>query len=226
VLISLGINDGIPDRQTPAHLVRLRVGVHAGRVYWVLPARPEVTRRLVRAIAQLCSDRLIETKCPQNLRDEPDEAALPDRSRSRRAPRKGRRCEAAGGSPRRPCGTLAFNHEGRGWWDPQSTAKGDVFDLVQHLNPGLNFRQVRQVLRRFVGVAPRLTTALLPLVTPRCHPPHPHWTKLPQSRPRTDAGRHVARLGTSSLISPGGSCRSDGAAAPTACDSSLRAARG
>jgi lysophospholipase L1-like esterase len=62
VLISLGINDGIPDRQTPAHLVRLRVGVHAGRVYWVLPARPEVTRRLVRAIAQLCSDRLIETK--------------------------------------------------------------------------------------------------------------------------------------------------------------------
>jgi hypothetical protein len=89
---------------------------------------------------------------------------------------------------------LIINHEGRGWWDPQSTAKGDVFDLVQYLNPGLNFRQVRQVLRRFVGVAPRLTTALLPRVTPRCQPPHPHWTKLSRSRPRTDAGPHVAQL--------------------------------
>jgi lysophospholipase L1-like esterase len=62
VLISLGVNDGIADRQTAANLVRLRVGVHARRVYWILPARPEATRRLIRAIAQICSDRLIETK--------------------------------------------------------------------------------------------------------------------------------------------------------------------
>ena len=49
---------------------------------------------------------------------------------------------------------LIINHDGRGWWDPRSTAKGDVFDLVQHLDPALNFGQVRQVLRRFVGVTP------------------------------------------------------------------------
>ena len=49
---------------------------------------------------------------------------------------------------------LIVNHDGRGWWDPQSSAKGDVFGLVQHLDPALNFGQVRQVLRRFVGIAP------------------------------------------------------------------------
>ena len=54
---------------------------------------------------------------------------------------------------------LIITHEGRGWWDPQSTAKGDVFTLVQHLDPSLNFGHVRQVLRRFVGVAPRHTPA-------------------------------------------------------------------
>jgi len=48
VLISLGINDGIADHQTAANLGRLRVGVHAQRVYWILPARPEATRRLIR----------------------------------------------------------------------------------------------------------------------------------------------------------------------------------
>ncbi|WP_024882407.1 DUF3991 and TOPRIM domain-containing protein [Methylosinus sp. LW3] len=49
---------------------------------------------------------------------------------------------------------LIVNHEGRGWWDPQSDAKGDVFDLVQHLDPALNFGEVRKVLRRFTGIRP------------------------------------------------------------------------
>jgi hypothetical protein len=49
---------------------------------------------------------------------------------------------------------LIVSHDGRGWWDPLSQAKGDIFDLVQHLDRGLNFGQVRQVLRRFVGVVP------------------------------------------------------------------------
>ena len=50
---------------------------------------------------------------------------------------------------------LIVNHEGRGWWNPlDTTAKGDVFDLVRYLEPGLNFGQVRQRLRRFIGVAP------------------------------------------------------------------------
>lgn len=54
---------------------------------------------------------------------------------------------------------LIVTHEGRGWWDPQSQAKGDVFTLVQHLDPSLNFGHVRQVLRRFVGMTPRYTPA-------------------------------------------------------------------
>jgi hypothetical protein len=28
---------------------------------------------------------------------------------------------------------LIVNHDGRGWWDPQSAAKGDIFDLVQSI---------------------------------------------------------------------------------------------
>lgn len=55
---------------------------------------------------------------------------------------------------------VIVNHDGRGWWDPQSAAKGDVFDLVQHLEPGLNFGQVRQVLRPFVGLSPTYPEAL------------------------------------------------------------------
>ena len=49
---------------------------------------------------------------------------------------------------------VIVNHDGRGWWDPQSAAKGDVFDLVQLLDPGLNFGQVRKVLRPFIGLSP------------------------------------------------------------------------
>ena len=55
---------------------------------------------------------------------------------------------------------LIVNHDGRGWWDPQSTAKGDIFDLVQYLDPNLNFGQVRRELRRFVGVSPTFPPAL------------------------------------------------------------------
>lgn len=48
---------------------------------------------------------------------------------------------------------VIVNHDGRGWWDPQGSAKGDVFDLVQFLDPGLNFGQVRKALRPFVGLS-------------------------------------------------------------------------
>ena len=55
---------------------------------------------------------------------------------------------------------LIVNHDGRGWWDPRSAAKGDVFDLVQHLDPSLNFGQIRQVLRPLVGLSPAFPEAL------------------------------------------------------------------
>ena len=54
---------------------------------------------------------------------------------------------------------VIVNHDGRGWWDPQSAAKGDIFDLVQFLDPGLNFGQVRKVLRPFIGLSPRYPEA-------------------------------------------------------------------
>jgi hypothetical protein len=31
---------------------------------------------------------------------------------------------------------VIVSHAGRGWWDPTSDAKGDVFGLVQRLEPG------------------------------------------------------------------------------------------
>jgi len=49
---------------------------------------------------------------------------------------------------------LIINHGGRGWWDPMSDAKGDVFSLTQHLDPRLNFGQVRRLLRGMVGMRP------------------------------------------------------------------------
>lgn len=62
-----------------------------------------------------------------------------------------RRCRKYRRGPGR---ILIVNHEGRGWWDPLSAAKGDVFDLVRHLDPSLGFGQARDVLRAFVGLAP------------------------------------------------------------------------
>ena len=55
---------------------------------------------------------------------------------------------------------IIVNHDGRGWWDATGSAKGDVFDLVQHLDPSLSFGQVRQVLRGLIGVAPSYPKAV------------------------------------------------------------------
>ncbi len=54
---------------------------------------------------------------------------------------------------------LIVNHEGQGWWDPMSQAKGDVFTLAQRLDPGLNFGQVRKLLRGMVGMSPSYPVA-------------------------------------------------------------------
>ncbi len=56
---------------------------------------------------------------------------------------------------------IIVNHGGRGWWDPtHPAAKGDVFGLVQHLEPGLNFGEVRRRLRALAGITPSFTSAL------------------------------------------------------------------
>jgi hypothetical protein len=54
---------------------------------------------------------------------------------------------------------LLITHDGRGWWDPGSAAKGDVFALVQYLEPDLNFGQVRKALRPFAGLTPSFPVA-------------------------------------------------------------------
>jgi hypothetical protein len=48
---------------------------------------------------------------------------------------------------------IIVNHDGRGWWNPgHAQAKGDVFNLVQHLDPGLSFGEVRRLLRTLAGM--------------------------------------------------------------------------
>ena len=54
---------------------------------------------------------------------------------------------------------LIVSHAGRGWWDPTSDAKGDVFRLVQRLEPGLSFGHVRKRLRSFAGLSPCFPSA-------------------------------------------------------------------
>jgi len=68
-----------------------------------------------------------------------------DRAESSRASLKYRRGEAE---------ILIVNHDGHGWWDPLSDAKGDIFDLARHLEPGLTFPEACCGLRAFAGIAP------------------------------------------------------------------------
>jgi hypothetical protein len=67
-----------------------------------------------------------------------------DRAESSRASLKYRRGEGE---------ILIVNHGGRGWWDPLSEAKGDIFTLARHLEPGLTFPEARRMLSDFVGIA-------------------------------------------------------------------------
>ena len=62
---------------------------------------------------------------------------------------------------RRGAGEIVIvTHGGRGWWDPLSEAKGDIFTLVRHFDPGLSFAEAQRVLRGFVGLAPVFPEAL------------------------------------------------------------------
>jgi hypothetical protein len=55
---------------------------------------------------------------------------------------------------------VIVNQDGHGLWDPLSEAKGDVFSLVQHLDPSFDFRPARRVLRGLAGVTPTFAAAL------------------------------------------------------------------
>jgi hypothetical protein len=89
---------------------------------------------------------------------------------------------------------LIVNHEGRGWWDPQSDRKGDAFSLVQFLDPTLNFGQARQVLRGFAGLAPAFSEC--PPRKRRRMPAIPipeRWESRPRLQPLSPAWRYLNR---------------------------------
>jgi hypothetical protein len=88
---------------------------------------------------------------------------------------------------------LIVTHDGRGWWDPLSEAKGDIFDLVQYLDRSLNFGQVRQVLRRFVSVAPTYPKAIRSKQGrgPK-RPPQERWARRPRLRPGSPTWAYLA----------------------------------
>jgi hypothetical protein len=68
-----------------------------------------------------------------------------DRAESTRSSLKYRRADGE---------ILIVNHGGRGWWDPLSDRKGDVFTLTRHLEPGLNFNASLRLLRGFAESVP------------------------------------------------------------------------
>ena len=86
---------------------------------------------------------------------------------------------------------LIVNHDQRGWWDPHSAAKGDVCALVQHLDRTLNFGQVRQILRRFVGMAPNFPEALRSRKAGSDITPALRWAVRPQLRPGTEGWNYL-----------------------------------
>ena len=86
---------------------------------------------------------------------------------------------------------LIVNHDQRGWWDPQSTAKGDVCSLVQHLDRTLNFGQVRQVLRRFMGVSPSFPEVLRSAKAHADVAPAIRWAARPRLRPGSAGWKYL-----------------------------------
>ena len=68
-----------------------------------------------------------------------------DRAESSRHSLKYRRCEGE---------IIIVNHDGRGWWDPLSEAKGDIFTLVRHLEPGVGFTDARRPHRHRLSRSP------------------------------------------------------------------------
>lgn len=95
---------------------------------------------------------------------------------------------------------VIVNHGGRGWWDPHDiVAKGDVFTLVQYLNPGMTLGHVRRMLRPIVGISP--TAATMPA---RQRAPAVPCTVRWRGRPKVRPGSRVWSYLTEARALPAG----------------------
>jgi len=89
---------------------------------------------------------------------------------------------------------LIVSHAGRGWWDPTSDAKGDVFRLLQRLEPTLSFGHVRKRLREFAGLSPRFPP--VERAGGRNHPDRPvaeRWAERKAVWPNSATWRYLSR---------------------------------
>ena len=94
---------------------------------------------------------------------------------------------------RGPGEIIIINHDGRGWFDPLSEAKGDVFSLVQHLEPSLNFGQVRKRLHTVAGIAPAYPVLQrLPSSAASAKSPAERWAARRPLRPGAPTWRYLA----------------------------------
>ena len=79
---------------------------------------------------------------------------------------------------RGPGEIVIVTHGGRGWWDPLSEAKGDVFALVQYLDPSLTFAGACRVLRGYAGITPASSAGLcVPRTAAPDIPVAPRWAR-------------------------------------------------
>ncbi len=94
---------------------------------------------------------------------------------------------------RHPGEIIIVTHDGRGWWDPLSDAKGDIFNLVQHLEPNLNFGYVRKALRQLVGIAPTQGKFERRNPVPETADVETRWIRRPRLSPACGAWRYLER---------------------------------
>ena len=98
---------------------------------------------------------------------------------------------------------IIVNHRQRGWWDASDpVAKGDVFGLVQHLNPGCHFGEARRILRGLAGVVPAFPLHEGGRRGAPSLPPEARWQHARHPRPGTPAWHylHDVRRLPSSII--------------------------
>lgn len=96
---------------------------------------------------------------------------------------------------RGPAEILIVSHEDKGWWNPLGDEKGDCFDLVQFLEPELNFGHVRKRLRQIAGVVPSRQPADRGRPTHRSDPdvaPDVRWQTKPALTPSKPAWTYLA----------------------------------